>query len=134
MSIIKPASFINQCDLIRSNSSFADEKAKQMMGAANPLIGSDIRKPASTFCSGCGRWHRPGNMCPATNKSQITEGKKALPGSLHQDSFLSYQSEPPTQESTEDQQQNFVDSSAYMQNQQENYLNALRVWQAKFGA
>lgn len=54
---------------IVQKSTFAKEKAKEMMGAGNPLTGSEIRKPASTFCSGCGRWHRPGNVCPNTMKS-----------------------------------------------------------------
>ena len=52
--------------LLKARTTFAGNKAKQMMGAGNPLTGSATRKPASTYCSSCGKWHRPGNVCPAT--------------------------------------------------------------------
>jgi len=47
--------------------SFADQQAKRMMGAGNPLTGADNRAPASTYCTSCSRWHRPG--VPCANKS-----------------------------------------------------------------
>jgi ribosomal protein L32 len=62
---------------------FAESKAKQMMGNANPLTGADIRKPASTQCPSCHRWHRPGVVCPNSTKSMEalfrSHGEQAIP-------------------------------------------------------
>ena len=75
--LTRTATFLHP-DLLKASASYAKEKAKQMMGAGNPLTGSEIRKPASTFCSACGRWHRPGNVCPSATKSNpfVAKGSK----------------------------------------------------------
>src|SRR5512137_391175 len=68
---IRRAQFVNQADLIRSTprQSFASEQAKMMMGRGNLMAGKDIRANASVQCSKCGRWHRPGTVCPRLAKT-----------------------------------------------------------------
>jgi hypothetical protein len=67
---IRQASFV-QVDLMRSTprQSTASEQAKRMMGPANVMAGKDIRANASTQCIKCGRWHRPGTVCPRMAKT-----------------------------------------------------------------
>ena len=63
MVFTRPATYRIIPGLLKSTSSFAKDQAKQMQGAGNPLTGSKTRKPASTMCPACGRWHRPGTIC-----------------------------------------------------------------------
>lgn len=133
--LVKSGIFINRGDLQRSQASFANKKAKQMMGAANPLTGSDIRKPASTHCTACGRWHRPGNLCPAAKKSMPTNvGQRVMPTTLREQDLLNYKIEQPPPPTPQEQQQQLVEGSGHLQNQLNNYLDVLRYWQARYGA
>ena len=102
------------------------------MGTGNPLTGSATRKPASTSCGACGRWHRPGNICPNIKKSaESVPGERAIPGSLHSKDLLNYQA---SAEPVQDDEQALKDSSTYLKNQKESYLNALRHWQERYGS
>lgn len=128
MSYTRKANYINMADLYRSE--FAAAQAKRMMGVANPITGADIRKPGSTNCSSCGKWHRPGNICPATKSFQETE--REHPGSLHAENLLSFQPEKKDPKEHHEQAEDFVDQSNHLQAQQENYYSKLREWQSRY--
>lgn len=68
---IHRASFVDGGLLLRSTprQSTASEQAKRMMGPGNLMAGKDIRANASVQCSKCGRWHRPGTVCPRMVKA-----------------------------------------------------------------
>jgi len=65
----------------------AQDQAKQMMGAGNPLTGKHNRAPASTFCPGCGVYHRSGTPCGGNAIKSLlmkatavtTPGRKIVP-------------------------------------------------------
>ncbi len=160
MPILRGAPFVNHADLLRSTErqSFASEKAKQMMGAGNPLTGSAKRATASTACPNCGRWHRPGNLCPNTMKSlepvsgERVESSDSVQSALEtlkqmvadstprkpaenlsvQDTLLSQAPEEKKPLTPEDQQKQLHDGSEHLKRQSDGYLTAIRNWQSKF--
>jgi hypothetical protein len=160
---IRSASFLVP-DLLRATprQNFSSEKAKQMMGAANPLTGKDNRAGASTYCPGCGRWHRPGNLCPNTKKSlesaSLVKGDRAVPAgpvdaALDQlQETIDQATAPPEHPSNIGAQENLLaakpavssapkgddkeqlmEASGHLKNQDQSYMSALRDWQAKYG-
>ncbi len=164
--IVRSAHFVARTDLMRSVSSFAKQKAKQMMGNGNPNTGAEIRKPASTSCPSCHRWHRPGVVCPNTKKSMPLEplfrshGEYTIQQPPAQDprqmmqsegmmmpvdpapqpvamqgahGLLNYQPVAAPPATPQEQQEQLMNTSVHIQGQNQDYMDALRNWQTKYG-
>lgn len=131
MLYCRKANFINATDLWKAEESFTKQKAKQMMGAGNPNIGAAIRQPASTFCSACSRWHRPGNVCPSITKAvpPTVRGARVF-STLHSKNLL--QTKPEAQKLPEDDQKK-LEATESVQDSSNMHMNALRTWQSKYG-
>jgi hypothetical protein len=193
MPIIRSANFVSP-DFRKAQATFANRKAKQMMGSGNPNTGAEIRKPGSGQCPTCNKWHRLGNICPNTKKSanmealfrshgeyatpqpqqagmdqmeqmavpmsdvltqQIQEQLVAPPAPVPPtppaavppapdiqpqpvspqgtQGLLNHQVVAPPPATPQEQQQQLQDSSTHLQGQSNDYMEALRNWQAKYG-